>query len=156
LHLTEVVEEFDRIIHDELDLMREAANASQLRRNFKDSDMIHVPEIYWDYTAERVMTMEYVDGIPVANIAELREHGIDLKALAERGVEIFFTQVFRDSFFHADMHPGNIFVNPKRAKNPEYIAVDFGIVGTLNAADQYYLASNILACFQRDYRKVAE
>lgn len=156
LHLTEVVDEFDKIIHDELDLMREAANASQLRRNFKDSDMIHIPEIYWDYVAERVMTMEYVDGIPVANIDELNDNGIDLKELAERGVEIFFTQVFRDSFFHADMHPGNIFVNPQKANKPEYIAVDFGIVGTLNAADQFYLASNMLAFFQRDYRKVAE
>lgn len=156
LHLTEVVDEFDKIIHDELDLMREAANASQLRRNFKGSDLIYIPEIYWDYVADRVMTMEYVEGIPVANINELNDHNIDLKELSERGVEIFFTQVFRDSFFHADMHPGNIFVNPEKATKPQYIAVDFGIVGTLNAADQFYLASNMLAFFQRDYRKVAE
>lgn len=156
LHPVRVVAEFDHIIHDELDLMREAANASQLRRNFKDSDKLYIPKIHWDYVAEKVMVMEYIEGIPISNVAALKASNIDLKELAERGVDIFFTQVFRDSFFHADMHPGNIFVNPRSAAKPEYIAVDFGIVGTLNAADQYYLASNMLAFFQRDYRRVAE
>lgn len=156
LHPVKVVAEFDKTIHDELDLMREAANASQLRRNFKNSEKLYIPKIHWDYVAEKVMVMEYIEGIPVADIAALTAHNIDLKELAERGVDIFFTQVFRDSFFHADMHPGNIFVNPSKTEKPEYIAVDFGIVGTLNSADQYYLASNMLAFFQRDYRRVAE
>lgn len=155
-HLNEVVEEFEKVIHDELDLMREAANASQLRRNFKDSDLIYIPEIYWDYVSDNVMVMEYVEGIPVADKATLLAENINLKALAERGVEIFFTQVFRDSFFHADMHPGNIFVNPDKKNDPQYIAIDFGIVGTLSSEDQYYLASNMLAFFKRDYRKVAQ
>lgn len=156
LHPVKVVAEFDHIIHDELDLMREAANASQLRRNFKNSDKLYIPKIHWDYVAEKVMVMEYIEGIPISDVAALTEKNIDLKELAERGVDIFFTQVFRDSFFHADMHPGNIFVNPRKTERPEYIAVDFGIVGTLNAADQYYLAANMLAFFQRDYRRVAE
>ncbi len=156
LHPIEVVGEFDKIIHDELDLMREAANASQLRRNFQNSDKLYIPKIYWDYVSEKVMTMEYIEGIPISDIETLQANNIDLKELAERGADIFFTQVFHDCFFHADMHPGNIFVNPRKTEKPEYIAVDFGIVGTLNTADQYYLASNMLAFFQRDYRKVAE
>lgn len=156
LHAIEVVEGFDKVIHGELDLMREAANASQLKRNFTHSDELYIPTIYWDYVTKKVMVMEYIEGIPILNIEALKKQNIDLKELAERGVNIFFTQVFRDGFFHADMHPGNIFVNPHTAQNPQYIAVDFGIMGTLNADDQYYLAANMLAFFQRDYRKVAE
>jgi ubiquinone biosynthesis protein len=148
----EVVAEFDRTIIDELDLMREAASASQLRRNFAGSELMYVPEIYWPLTRNNVMVMERISGIPVSDVAALRAAGVDLKRLAEHGVDIFFTQVFRDNFFHADMHPGNIFVEP----SGRYIAVDFGIMGTLNRDDQHYLAGNFLAFFQRDYRKVAE
>ncbi len=148
----EVVKEFDHTIHDELDLVREAANASQLRRNFEDSDQLYVPEVYWDYTRQGVMVMERIYGTPIGRIDELKEQGVDLKLLAERGVEIFFAQVFRDNFFHADMHPGNIFAS----KNGQYIAVDFGIMGSVTVADQRYLAENFLAFFQRDYRRVAQ
>ncbi len=156
LHLQEVIEEFEQTLNSELDLMREAANASQLRRNFDNSDLLYIPEVYWPYTRANVMVMERIYGIPVANIAALEEHNIDLKALAERGVEIFFTQVFRDCFFHADMHPGNIFVSPDNPQKPQYIAVDFGIMGTLSGSDQRYLAENMLAFFKRDYRRVAQ
>ena len=148
----EVVHEFEKTIFDELDLVREAANASQLRRNFLNSKQLYVPEIIWPYTRETVMVMERISGIPVGDLDTLREHNIDMKLLGEQGVEIFFTQVFRDNFFHADMHPGNIFVAP----NGQYIAVDFGIVGTLNTSDKHYLAENLLAFFNRDYRRVAE
>jgi ubiquinone biosynthesis protein len=148
----EVVEEFEKTILDELDLMREASSASMLRRNFAGSDLLYVPEIHWPLTRRNVMVMERIHGTPVGNIAALREQGVDLKNLSESGVEIFFTQVFRDNFFHADMHPGNIFVEP----DGRYIAVDFGIMGTLSHDDQHYLAGNFLAFFQRDYRKVAE
>lgn len=148
----EVVAEFEKTILDELDLMREAANASQLRRNFADASIIYVPEVYWEYTRKNVMVMERIYGIPISNIAALRAANIDLKRLAENGVEIFFTQVFRDSFFHADMHPGNIFVS----REGRYIAVDFGIMGSLNPTDQRYLAENFLAFFNRDYRRVAQ
>ncbi|MGB7932820.1 MAG: ubiquinone biosynthesis regulatory protein kinase UbiB [Gammaproteobacteria bacterium] len=148
----EVITEFEKTLYDELDLLREAANASQLRRNFKDSDMLYVPEIHWAYCRPNVMVMERISGISVTNIGALRASGIDLKALAERGVELFFTQVFRHNFFHADMHPGNIFVSPAG----RYMAVDFGIMGTLNPLDQRYLAENFLAFFRRDYRRVAE
>ncbi|MBI3562928.1 MAG: ubiquinone biosynthesis regulatory protein kinase UbiB [Gammaproteobacteria bacterium] len=148
----EVVNEFEKTILDELDLLREAANASQLRRNFSASDQIYVPEIYWEYTRRNVLVMERIHGIPVSRIDELRAAGIDLKKLAETGVEVFFTQVFRDSFFHADMHPGNIFVSTQG----RYIAVDFGIMGSLNPTDQRYLAENFLAFFKRDYRRVAQ
>ena len=148
----EVIAEFEKTLYDELDLLREAANASQLRRNFKDSDMLYVPEIYWAYCRPNVMVMERISGISVSNIGALRASGIDLKALSERGVELFFTQVFRHNFFHADMHPGNIFVSPAG----RYMAVDFGIMGTLNPVDQRYLAENFLAFFRRDYRRVAE
>jgi len=148
----EVIAEFEKILYDELDLLREAANASQLRRNFRDSDMLYVPEIHWAYCRPNVMVMERISGISVTNIGALRASGIDLKALAERGVELFFTQVFRHNFFHADMHPGNIFVSPAG----RYMAVDFGIMGTLNPVDQRYLAENFLAFFRRDYRRVAE
>lgn len=152
LRPVEVVEEYDKTIHDELDLMREAANGAQLRRNFSGSDILYVPEIHWDYTRENVMVQERIYGIPVDRIDELLAKGIDLKKLGERGVEIFFTQVFRDNFFHADMHPGNIFVRP----DGSYVGVDFGIMGTLTTGDQRYLAENLLAFFHRDYRKVAE
>jgi len=152
LRPVEIVAEFEKTILDELDLMREAANASQLRRNFRGSDIIYVPEVYWDYTRTNVMVMERIHGIPISNIGDLRAAGINLKTLAEHGVEIFFTQVFRDSFFHADMHPGNIFVS----NDGKYIAVDFGIMGTLNATDQRYLAENFLAFFNRDYHRVAQ
>lgn len=148
----EVVAEFEKTILDELDLMREASSASMLRRNFAGSDLMYVPEIHWPLARKNVMVMERIHGIPVGNIEILKEQGVDLKRLAEHGVEIFFTQVFRDNFFHADMHPGNIFVEP----SGRYIAVDFGIMGTLSHDDQHYLAGNFLAFFQRDYRKVAE
>ncbi len=148
----EVVAEFEKTLIDELDLMREAASAAQIRRNFIASEMLYVPEVYWPHCRKRVMVMERIEGIPIGNIAALREAGIDLKALSARGVEIFFTQVFRHNFFHADMHPGNIFVSPEG----QYLAVDFGIVGTLSHDDQRYLAENFLAFFHRDYQRVAE
>jgi ubiquinone biosynthesis protein len=156
LHPREVVAEFEKTIFDELDLMREAANASQLKRNFKDSTQLHVPEVFWPCVRRNVMVMERINGIPVSDIAQLRARGIDMKQLAERGVEIFFTQVFRDSFFHADMHPGNIFVDARDPTDPRYIAVDFGIIGTLSPSDHRYLAENFIAFFNRDYRRVAE
>lgn len=148
----EVVAEFERTTLDELDLIREAANAAKLRRNFEHSDIIYIPEIHWPLTRQKVMVMERIQGIPIGDIEQLKEGGADFKLLAERGVEIFFTQVFRDNFFHADMHPGNIFVDLPA----KYIAVDFGIVGSLSLSDQHYLAENFLAFFNRNYRKVAE
>ncbi|MDH3560840.1 MAG: ubiquinone biosynthesis regulatory protein kinase UbiB [Gammaproteobacteria bacterium] len=148
----EVVLEFEKTLYDELDLLREAANASQLRRNFSKSHQLYVPEIYWPYCRPGVMVMERIFGIPISDIDSLRKHGIDLKQLSARGVEIFFTQVFEHNFFHADMHPGNLFVSPGGC----YMAVDFGIMGTLNPVDQRYLAENFLAFFRRDYRRVAE
>ncbi len=148
----EVVAEFAKHLEDELDLMREAANASQLRRNFENSPLLLIPEIYWDYCSTEVMVMERMRGTPISHIAQLREQGIDIKQLSRAGVEIFFTQVFRDGFFHADMHPGNIFVAP----SGHYIALDFGIMGTLSEVDKNYLAQNFLAFFRRDYRRVAE
>ena len=156
LRPVEVVSEYEQTIFDELDLRKEAANGSQLRRNFDQSNMLYIPEVYWDLTRQRVLVMERISGIPVADIEALRAQGTDMEKLAERGVEIFFTQVFRDSFFHADMHPGNIFVSREHPEDPQYIAVDFGIVGSLNAEDQNYLARNILAFFKRDYRQVAQ
>lgn len=152
LRPTAVVAEFEKTLLDELDLMREAANASQLRRNFLNSEKLYVPEIYWDHCRKDIMVMERIHGTPIGNIDTLIEKNINLQQLSERGVEIFFTQVFRHCFFHADMHPGNIFV----ADNGQYIAVDFGIMGTLNETDQRYLAENFLAFFNRDYRRVAE
>ncbi|MGA8004749.1 MAG: ubiquinone biosynthesis regulatory protein kinase UbiB [Burkholderiales bacterium] len=148
----EVVAEFSRHLEDELDLMREAANASQLRRNFIDSTLLRVPEIYWDWCSQRVMVMERMHGTPVSQVATLREKGIDIPRLARAGVEIFFTQVFRDGFFHADMHPGNIFV----AGDGRYVALDFGIMGALTETDKNYLAQNFIAFFNRDYRRVAQ
>ncbi|GGY73981.1 ubiquinone biosynthesis regulatory protein kinase UbiB [Marinobacter zhanjiangensis] len=156
LRPVEVVEDYDNTIHDELDMQREAANASQLRRNFEGSSLIYIPTIDWDHTSKRVLVMERVSGIPIADVDALRAAGVDMKVLAEKGVEIFFTQVFRDSFFHADMHPGNIFVDATNPADPRYIAIDFGIVGTLAQDDLSYLARNLLAFFRRDYRQVAE
>lgn len=152
LHPCEVVAEFEKILYDELDLLREAANASQLRRNFSDTDVLYVPEVYWPYCRENIMVMERIHGIQISDIDALRANGIDLKTLSETGVEIFFTQVFRHNFFHADMHPGNLFVG----HDGRYKAVDFGIMGTLNPVDQRYLAENFMAFFNRDYRRVAE
>ncbi|GGA64456.1 putative protein kinase UbiB [Neiella marina] len=152
----EVVSEYRKTLFDELDLMREAANGIQLRRNFEGSDSLYVPEIYADFCRQNVLVMERIDGIPVSDIAALEAQGTNMERLAERGVEVFFTQVFRDSFFHADMHPGNIFVSRQHPDDPMYIGVDFGIVGTLNREDKRYLAENFLAFFNRDYRKVAE
>ena len=148
----EVVAEFGKYLRDELDLMREAANASQLRRNFVDSQLLIVPEVHWDWCTSTVMVMERMVGTPISQIDKLRADGINLSKLSEAGVEIFFTQVFRDGFFHADMHPGNIFV----AADGRYIALDFGIVGTLTDSDKNYLAQNFLAFFRRDYKRVAE
>ena len=141
---------------DELDLIREAANANQLRRNFEGSRLLRVPEMYWDYCATNVLTMERMHGIPIGRMERMREAGIDLKKLSREGVEIFFTQVFRHGFFHADMHPGNILVGDAGADFNRYIALDFGIVGTLSEGDKNYLAQNFLAFFRRDYRRVAE
>ncbi|BCX80475.1 ubiquinone biosynthesis protein [Methylomarinovum caldicuralii] len=149
-----VVAEFDKTLHDELDLVREAANAAELRRHFEDSEILYVPKVYFDWTRPQVLVIERIHGIPVTDVEALRDAGVDFKLLAERGVEIFFTQVFRDNFFHADMHPGNVFVDPRFPAR--YMAVDFGIVASLSEADQYYLAANLLAFFNRDYRRVAE
>ncbi len=148
----EVVAEFEKHLEDELDLMREAANGSQLRRNFQDSDLLLVPEIYWDWCHSDVMVMERMAGTPVSQVARLRTQGVDIPKLAEDGVTIFFTQVFRDGFFHADMHPGNILVSPEG----RYIALDFGIMATLTDSDKNYLAQNFLAFFNRDYKRVAQ
>jgi ubiquinone biosynthesis protein len=151
----EVVTEYRKTILDELDLLREAGNAAQLRRNFRGSSLLYVPEVYWDYCRSNVMVMERIHGVIISQVEELRARGTDIAKLAENGVEIFFTQVFRHNFFHADMHPGNIFVQIDDPANPRYAAVDFGIVGTLEPRDQYYLAENFLAFFARDYRRVA-
>jgi ubiquinone biosynthesis protein len=148
----EVVAEYEKTILDELDLMREAASASQLKRNFADSSLLYVPEVYWPLTRTNVMVMERISGTPISDVSGLLRNAVDLQRLAEDGVEIFFTQVFSHNFFHADMHPGNIFVSPQG----QYIAVDFGIMGTLSPQDQRYLAGNFLAFFQRDYRRVAQ
>ena len=151
-----IVDEFESTLMDELDLLREAANASQLHRNFEGSNLLHVPKIYWDYSHHKIMVSERIYGISINNLAALKRHNINLKKLAERGVEIFFTQVFRDCFFHADMHPGNVFVSSQHTTDPQYMAVDFGIMGSLDPIDQRYLAENFLAFFNRDYRKVAQ
>lgn len=156
LRPVEVVKEYEKTLFDELNLLREAANTIQLRRNFEQSDSLYVPAVHSDLCRENIQVQERIYGIPVANIEQLVNHGIDMKLLAERGVEIFFTQVFRDSFFHADMHPGNIFVSYETPENPKYIGIDCGIVGTLNKEDKRYLADNFVAFFNRDYRKVAE
>ncbi len=155
LHPVDVVAEFEKTLHNELDLMREAANAAQLKRNFAGSDQLYVPEVYWDYCRTNVLVMERIHGIPVGDIEALRSRGTNFAKLAEIGVDIFFTQVFKHNFFHADMHPGNIFVDAGDPENPRYLAVDFGIVGSLSPRDQHYLAENFLAFFKRDYRRVA-
>ncbi len=151
-----VVAEFDKLLHDELDLMREAANASQLRRNFADSKLLRVPEMYWDGCRANVLVMERMRGIPVSQVERLRAAGIDIKKLSRDAVEIFFTQALRDGFFHADMHPGNIYVGDAGEDFGRWIALDFGIVGTLSESDKNYLAQNFLAFFRRDYKRVAE
>jgi ubiquinone biosynthesis protein len=152
----QIVNEVAQTLYDELDLLREAANASQLRRNFADSELLYVPKIYWKYTHKDIMVQERIYGIPIYDIERLKDAKVNMRKLAERGIEIFFTQVFRDSFFHADLHPGNIFVNAKDPENPTYLVVDFGIVGSLNQNDQRYLAENMIAFFKRDYQRVAE
>ena len=156
LRPVEVVSDYEKTIYDELDLLREAANASQLRRNFEGSPLLYVPQVYWDYCRPKVLVMERIYGIQVTDLATLADQRTDMKLLAERGVEIFFTQVFRDSFFHADMHPGNIFVSTRQPWNPQYIAIDCGIIGSLTPEDQDYLARNLIAFFKRDYRRVAQ
>lgn len=156
LRPVEVVREFENTMANELDLMFEAANASQLRVNFKDSPLLYVPQVYWSYCRKNVMTLERIHAVNIADEAAIAAAGTNMKVLAERGVEIFFTQVFRDSFFHADMHPGNIFVYVDNPELPRYCAIDFGIMGSLTPEDQHYLAENFLAFFNRDYRRVAE
>jgi len=156
LRALEVVKDYDYIIHDELNLVSEGANATQLARNFEDSDLLYVPKVYWEFCRPNVLVMERIYGIPVSQVEELKAAGINLKTLAERGVQIFFTQVFNHSFFHADMHPGNVYVSRNTPETPQYIALDCAIIGTLSKDDQYYLAKNLLAIFKRDYRKVAE
>ena len=156
LRPVEVIAEYEKTIMDELDLLREAANASQLRRNFEGSNDLYVPEIHWDYVRKNVLVMERIYGTPIRDIESLLEQETDMERLAALGVEIFFTQVFSHNFFHADMHPGNIFVDTDNPKAPKYIAVDFGIMGTLSQTDKRYLAENFLAFFQRDYYKVAK
>ena len=156
LRPVEVVAEYEKTIFDELDLRKEAGNASQLKRNFDGSSILYVPEVFWDYTHQDVMVMERIYGVPISDLSALRDQGTNFKLLAERGVEIFFTQVFRDSFFHADMHPGNIYVSHNNPGDPQYIALDFGIVGSLTPSDQSYLARNFLAFFERDYKQVAQ
>ncbi|MDC1288192.1 AarF/UbiB family protein, partial [Gammaproteobacteria bacterium] len=152
----QVVREFETTILNELDLMREAANASELRRHFDGSADLYVPFVHWDYCRPRVMVMERISGIPISDIERLKAHNINLESLSRKGVEIFFTQVFRHNYFHADMHPGNIFVSTETPEDPQYIAVDFGIMGSLSTSDQRYLAENFVAFFNRDYRRVAE
>ncbi|MGA9666941.1 MAG: ubiquinone biosynthesis regulatory protein kinase UbiB [Gallionella sp.] len=151
----EVITEFEKHLEDELDLMREASNGSQLRRNFADSPLLRVPEMYWDYCSTQVMVMERMYGIPVSQVDELRNAGVDIPRLARNGVEIFYTQVFRDGFFHADMHPGNVQVVSNGPNRGQYIALDFGIMGTLTDTDKRYLAQNFIAFFRRDYKRVA-
>ncbi len=152
----EVVGEFERVIFGELDMQSEAANASLIRRNFLDSRDLYIPAIYWDYTARRVLTMERVSGIPVRDIEALKAHGVDLEKLARRGIRVFYTQVFRDNLFHADMHPGNILVDVSQPDDPSFISLDFGIVGSLTPTDLHYIGENFLAIFNREYRRVAE
>lgn len=155
LRLRALVREFEHTILDELDFLHEASNASQLRRNFQGSPLLHVPEVHWQYTTRNILVMERIFGVSISNVPALKAAGVDLKKLSEDGVEIFFTQVFKDSFFHADMHPGNVFVSIDTPSNPRYMAVDFGIMGSLDPLDQHYLAKNLLAFFKRDYRRVA-
>jgi len=152
----EVVAEFDTYLHDELDLLREASNAAQLRRNMQGMDLVLIPEMVWDYCTTDVLVMQRMKGVPINQVQRLREAGVDIKKLARDGVTIFFTQVFRDGFFHADMHPGNIQVSLEPETFGRYISLDFGIVGTLTEVDKEYLAQNFTAFFRRDYKRVAE
>ena len=152
----DVVSEIETTLVNEVDLQREGANASLLRRNFADSDDLYVPAVYWSHTSPGALTLERVRGIPSDDVAALDAAGIDRAALAEKGVKIFYTQVFRDNFFHADAHAGNIWVDASRRDNPRFIALDFGIMGSLSDADQYWLAENFLALFNQDYRRIAE
>jgi len=152
----EVVGEFDKYLHDELDLLREAANAAQLRRNMQNLNLVLIPEMVWDFCMPDVMVMQRMNGVPISQVERLRDAGVDMKKLARDGVTIFFTQVFRDGFFHADMHPGNIQVSLEPATFGRYISLDFGIVGTLTEVDKEYLAQNFSAFFRRDYKRVAE
>lgn len=156
LRPVEVVEDYEHTIFDELDLQREAANTSQLRRNFENSHLLYIPQVYWDFTRHNVMVMERIYAIPVTDVAQLEAQGTNMKLLAERGVEIFFTQLFRDNFFHADMHPGNIFVSREHPDDPQYMGIDCAIIGSLTDFDRYYLARNLMGIFNRDYRMVAE
>ena len=156
LHPVQVVMDYEKTIYDELDLLREAANSRQLRRNFEGSELLYVPQVYWDWCRPKVLVMERIYGVQVTDLATLADQRTDMKLLAERGVEIFFTQIFRDSFFHADMHPGNIFISTVSPWSPQYIAIDCGIVGSLTPEDQDYLARNLFAFFKRDYRRVAQ
>ena len=156
LRLREVVRDYELVIFDELNLLNEAANTSQLGRNFKDSQQLYVPRVYWDFCRPNVLVMERIYGIPVSHIDELHKAGINIRKLAETGVQIFFTQVFNHSFFHADMHPGNVFVSREHPEAPRYIALDCAIIGSLSKDDQQYLARNLLAIFKQDYRRVAE
>lgn len=152
----QIVEEFEKTLYYELDLVREAANASVLKRNFEGSNDLYVPQVHLDYCRTSVLVIERIKGIPVADIKQLNERGVCLKTLSKKGVDVFFTQVYQHNFFHADMHPGNIFIDPSNPENPKYIAVDFGIMGSLTQTDQRYLAENFVAFFNRDYRRVAE
>jgi len=156
MRLPEVVSDYRKTIFDELDLRREAANATQLRRNFEGSKDLYIPQVYWDFSRVNIMVMERIYGVPVAEVERLKSAGIDMKRLAEKGVEVFFTQVFRDNFFHADMHPGNIFVDISNVEDAKYIGIDCGIMGSLTVEDQRYLAENFVAFFNRDYYKVAQ
>jgi ubiquinone biosynthesis protein len=156
LRPVEVVAEFEKSLNHELNLLREAASAAQLKRNFEGSAKLYVPEVYWDYSRPNVLTMQRIYGIPISDVATLKAKNVNIRRLAENGVDIFFTQVFRHNFFHADMHPGNVFVDITDPENPRYAAVDFGIIGSLSELDQQYLAENFLAFFRRDYRRVAQ
>jgi ubiquinone biosynthesis protein len=152
---TEFVSEFEMFIFDELDMNREAANASVLRQNFEDSDDLYVPEIHWELTKEQVLVMERIHGVPISDVEALRNAGVDMEKLAKTGIRVFYTQVFRDNLFHADMHPGNIYVDISNPENPTYIALDFGIVASLTQKDLYFISENFLAMFNRDYFRVA-
>lgn len=156
LRPVELVSEFEQTLYGELDLQQEAASASLLKRNFENAKTLYVPKVYWDYVTSNVMVMERVYGIPLNNLEALKQSGANLKKLSERGVDIFFTQVFRDGFFHADMHPGNMFIDVHDPENPRYLGVDFGIMGTLTDEDKHYLAMNLMAFFNRDYKRVAK
>ena len=156
LHLKAVVEDYEKTIFGELNLLKEASNTATLRRNFEHSELLYAPKVYWPYCTESVLVLERIHGIPIADIAALKRAGTDLRKLAERGVETFFTQLFKHNFFHADMHPGNIFVDVSEPRNPSYIAVDCAIIGTLSKEDQSYLARNVVAFFNRDYRRIAQ